>query len=187
MHQDRCACHANHSGTAAETQQPRPAGAYIRPPGKHQSTNKKLQNHLSYTCRIFYFFAVLCTHYTKEHLPKSSGREKAAKWTNMATKQVTSQQQSLQHRPDLDPTAPVTSNIPPREGSREPQHWVKCANMEKDMSQPKIGTNVPQIWPPTGACFHKQQKRQTCQNNHSYTCRTSFFTKQCEHTEGFSR
>ena len=45
------------------------------------------------------------------------------------------QQQSLQHSPDLDPTAPITSNIPPREASREPQHWVECSNMEKDMSQ----------------------------------------------------
>ena len=45
------------------------------------------------------------------------------------------QQQSLQHSPDLDPTAPITSNIPPREASREPQHSLECSNMEKDMSQ----------------------------------------------------
>ena len=45
------------------------------------------------------------------------------------------QQQSLQHSPDQDPTAPITSNIPPREASREPQHSLECSNMEKDMSQ----------------------------------------------------
>ena len=80
-------------------------------------------------------FFVFHTHCAKDHLPKSNSREKAAKWTNMAAKQVTEQQQSLQHSPDLGPTAPITSNIPPREASREPQHWVKCSNMEKDMSQ----------------------------------------------------
>ena len=36
-----------------------------------------------------YFFIVLYTHYAKDHLPKSNRREKAAKWTNMAAKQVT--------------------------------------------------------------------------------------------------
>ena len=34
---------------------------------------------------------------------------------------------------NIDPTAPITSNIPPREASREPQHLAKRANMEKDM------------------------------------------------------
>ena len=50
-------------------------------------------------------FTVFYAHYAKDHLPKSNGREKAAKWTNMA--------------------AP----------SREPVIWVKRANMEEDMSQ----------------------------------------------------
>ena len=72
-----------------------------------------------------FLYIVLYTHYAKDHLPKSNGRDKAAKRTNMAAKQVTEQQQSLQHSPDLDPTAPITSNIPPREASREPQHWAK--------------------------------------------------------------
>ena len=31
---------------------------------------------------------VLYTHYAKDHLPKSNRREKAAKWTNVAAKQV---------------------------------------------------------------------------------------------------
>ena len=87
---------------------------------------------------------MLYPRYEKDHARKSNSREKAAKWTNMAAKQVTEQQQSLQHSPDLDPTAPITSNIPPREASREPQHWVKCANMEKDM--PQECTTIAEDW-----------------------------------------
>ena len=35
-----------------------------------------------------YVSIVLYTDYAKDHLPKSNRREKAAKWTNMAAKQV---------------------------------------------------------------------------------------------------
>ena len=35
----------------------------------------------------------------------------------------------------------ITSNIFPREASREPQHWVKSAKMEKDM--PQECTKIP--------------------------------------------
>ena len=38
---------------------------------------------------FFIVFTVLCAHYAKDHLPKSNGREKAAKWTNVAAKQIT--------------------------------------------------------------------------------------------------
>ena len=62
-------------------------------------------------------------------MPKSNGKEKTAKWTNMTAKQ------SLQHSPDLDPTAPSTSNIPPREASREALHWVKCEGYALRMRQ----------------------------------------------------
>ena len=34
-------------------------------------------------------FTMFYVHYAKDHLPKSNSREKAAKWTNMAAKQVT--------------------------------------------------------------------------------------------------
>ena len=56
-------------------------------------SNKKnkgnCKNQLSYTCRTsFFLFFVFYTHYAKDHLPESNRREKAAKWTNMAAKQV---------------------------------------------------------------------------------------------------
>ena len=38
---------------------------------------------------FFMAFTVFCAHYAKDHLPKSNGREKAAKWTNVAAKQIT--------------------------------------------------------------------------------------------------
>ena len=55
------------------------------------------------------------------------------------------QQQSLQHSPDQDPTAPITSNIPPREASREPQHSLECSNLEKPQESPNILWSAP-IW-----------------------------------------
>ena len=38
---------------------------------------------------LFIVFTVFYPRYEKDHAPKSSRREKAAKWTNMAAKQVT--------------------------------------------------------------------------------------------------
>ena len=38
---------------------------------------------------VFIVFTVFYARYEKDHAPKSSRREKAAKWTNMAAKQVT--------------------------------------------------------------------------------------------------
>ena len=76
-------------------------------------------------------------HYSKDHVPKSNGKEKAAKWTNMTAKQ------SLQHSPDLDPTAPITSNIPPREASRVGEMRGICP--KNAPRSPRIGTNMHQI------------------------------------------
>ena len=75
------------------------------------------------------FYDELYAHDAKDYLPKSNGREKAAKWTNIAAKKYNNSSKAF----NIDPTAPITSNIPPREASREPQHWAKRANMEKDM------------------------------------------------------
>ena len=38
---------------------------------------------------MFHGFMVFYAQYAKDHLPSQTGREKAAKWTNMAAKQVT--------------------------------------------------------------------------------------------------
>ena len=86
-------------------------------------------------------------------MPKSNGKEKAAKWTHMPAKQ------SLQHSPDLDPPAPITSNIPSREASREPLHWVKCEGYALRMRQDRrrLAQTCTKFDSPLEPGFRKQQ------------------------------
>ena len=95
-------------------------------------------------------------------MPKSNGKEKAAKWTNMTAKQ------SLQHSPDLDPTAPITSNIPPREASREALHWVKCEGYALRMRQDRrrLAQTCTKFDRPLEPAFvSNKNDKQNCQNH----------------------
>ena len=111
-------------------------------------------------------------NYSKDHMPKSNGKERAAKWTNMTAKQ------SLQHSPDLDPTAPITSNIPAREASREPLHWVKCEGYALRMRQDRrrLAQTCTKFDRPLEPAFvSNKNDKQNCQNHLSYTCEINFF------------
>ena len=62
----------------------------------HKTKQQKRQRKLSRALflylsdlNFFIVFKVFYARYEKDHAPKSNRREKAAKWTNMAAKQVT--------------------------------------------------------------------------------------------------
>ena len=125
------------------------------------------QNHLSYTCRSrrlaakdhhrlktsnlilvgpkpVMVFTMFDAHYPKRLPAQVKGQSKSSQVEQHC-------QQSLQHRPDLDPTAPITSNIPPREASREPRDWGETRQhgdryaLTKNVPSPRSPKIGPQI------------------------------------------